>query len=86
MIAPVSVCHQLSWNAWPMASLPHTTASGFSGSPTLAVNRRVERSYLLGISSPAFMSILIAVGAVYQTETLCFWICSYQALARKPPS
>ena len=36
MIPPVSVCHQLSWIDWPSASSPQTTASGSSGSPTLA--------------------------------------------------
>ena len=36
---PVSVCHQLSWNGLPKASTPQTTASGLSGSPTLAMKR-----------------------------------------------
>ncbi len=40
MIPPVSVCHQLSWIGRPKASTPQRTASGFSGSPTLAMNRR----------------------------------------------
>jgi hypothetical protein len=44
MIPPVSVCHQLSWMGSPSASWPQTTASGFSGSPTLATNRRADRS------------------------------------------
>ena len=40
----VSVCHQLSWNGLPNAFWPHTTASGLSGSPTLARKRSVDRS------------------------------------------
>ena len=44
MIPPVSVCHQLSWNGRPKASSPHSTPSGFSGSPTLAVKRSADRS------------------------------------------
>ena len=44
MIPPVSVCHQLSWIGSPSASWPHSTASGFSGSPTLAMKRSAERS------------------------------------------
>ena len=40
MIPPVSVCHQLSWMGSPNASIPQRTASGFRGSPTLAMNRR----------------------------------------------
>jgi hypothetical protein len=39
MMPPVSVCHQLSWMGRPSTSLPHQTASGFSGSPTLATKR-----------------------------------------------
>ena len=44
MIAPVSVCHQLSWMGRPSACWPQTTASGLSGSPTLAMNRSADRS------------------------------------------
>ena len=39
MIPPVSVCHQLSWIGRPNASSPQSTASGLSGSPTLAMKR-----------------------------------------------
>ncbi|MNN77628.1 hypothetical protein D3C81_1941120 [compost metagenome] len=39
MIPPVSVCHQLSWIGRPSTSWPHHTASGLSGSPTLATKR-----------------------------------------------
>ena len=42
MIPPVSVCHQLSWIGRPNASMPHTTASGLSGSPTLATKRSAD--------------------------------------------
>ena len=73
MMPPVSVCHQLSWNGLPKASTLHTTASGLSGSPTLAIKRSLDRSNRLVISVPTFISILIAVGAVYQTVT--FWSC-----------
>ena len=44
MMPPVSVCHQLSWNGRPNACWPQTTASGFSGSPTLAMKRSADRS------------------------------------------
>ena len=44
MMPPVSVCHQLSWNGRPKASTPHTTPSGFNGSPTLAMKRSDDRS------------------------------------------
>ena len=47
MMPPVSVCHQLSWNGWPNASSPQTTASGLRGSPTLARKRSGWRSYFL---------------------------------------
>ena len=43
MIPPVSVCHQLSWTGRPNASAPQTTASGLSGSPTLATNRSARQ-------------------------------------------
>ena len=44
MIAPVSVCHQLSSTGLRNVSWPHTTASGFNGSPTLATCRSADRS------------------------------------------
>ena len=70
MMPPVSVCHQLSWNGMPIASTPHSTASGLSGSPTDAAKRRFERSNVFGSSTPDFISMRMAVGAVYQTVTL----------------
>ena len=45
---PVSVCHQLSWNGLPKASTPQTTASGLSGSPTLAMQAQVRQVEPLG--------------------------------------
>ena len=48
MMPPVSVCHQLSWNGRPNASTPHTTASGLSGSPTLARNAQGGKVVLPG--------------------------------------
>ena len=68
-IAPVSVCHQLSWMGSPNASSPQTTPSGLSGSPTEATNRSDDRSKVCGSSVPDFMSMRTAVGAVYQTVT-----------------
>jgi hypothetical protein len=44
MMPPVSVCHQLSWNGWPKTFSLQTTASGFSGSPTLARKVSDEKS------------------------------------------
>ena len=51
----------------PNASMPQTTASGLSGSPTLAIIRKCERSYFLAKSAPTFIIMRTAVGAVYQT-------------------
>ena len=64
MIAPVSVCHQVSCTGRPKASSPHTTASGLSGSPTLTMWRSAVRSYPWASSAPLRMSIRSAVGAV----------------------
>ena len=52
MIPPVSVCHQLSWIGRPRASWPQITASGFSGSPTLATKRRRGQVVLAGPGRP----------------------------------
>ncbi len=81
MIPPVSVCHQLSWMGRPSTSSPHTTASGLSGSPTEAMKRSAERSCSAGSSGPDFISIRMAVGAVYQTFTCWSWSVSYQRRA-----
>src|SRR4051812_37105451 len=72
MIAPVSVCHQVSTighRSPPITRWYHIHASGLIGSPTLPSRRRLDRSYLLGIASPHFMKARIAVGAVYRIET-----------------
>ena len=69
MIPPVSVCHQLSWNGRPSVSALQTTASGLSGSPTLAAKRNAERSKPASASAPSFIIMRMAVGAVYHTLT-----------------
>ena len=50
IIAPVSVCHQVSTigqRFLPMASKYHFHAAGLIGSPTVPSTRRLERSCLL---------------------------------------
>ncbi len=67
MMAPVSVCHQVSTIGhllWPTFSRYHIQASGLIGSPTLPSTRSDDRSYLSGISLPHFMNVRISVGAV----------------------
>ena len=67
MMAPVSVCHQVSTmgqRSPPMTLWYHIHASGLMGSPTLPSKRSLRRLYLAGIASPNFMSARIAVGAV----------------------
>ena len=86
MIPPVSVCHQLSWIGRPSTSWPQTTASGLSGSPTLATKRRRDRSCSAASSDPARISIRMAVGAVYQTVTCSSSRVRYQRSASNSPS
>ena len=86
MIAPVSVCHQVSWIGFPSASSPQATTSGFSGSPTLAMWRRLDSSRPASGSAPAFMSIRSAVGAVYQTLTRSCSRIEYQRTASNSAS
>ena len=67
MIAPVSVCHQVSTigqRSPPMCSRYHIQASGLIGSPTLPSSRSEDRSNFAGMSSPHFMKVRMAVGAV----------------------
>ncbi len=67
MIAPVSVCHQVSTigaESAPMTSRYHRHASGLIGSPTLPSRRIDDRSWASGISRPHFMNVRISVGAV----------------------
>ena len=86
MIAPVSVCHQLSWTVRWSDCCPQTTTSGLSASPTLATCRSADRSNSPARSARARISIRRAVGAVYQTFT--WWSCStrYQRRASNSPA
>ena len=77
MIAPVSVCHQVSTIGQlflPITSRYHIQASGLIGSPTEPRRRRDERLDPFGYSSPHFIQVLIKVGAVYKILTLYFSI------------
>src|SRR3954468_7322106 len=81
MIAPVSVCHQVSTigvRSPPMTRRYQTHASGLIDSPTLPSRRSDDRSYFAGMSSPHFMQVRIAVGAVYSSVTPYFWTISHQ--------
>src|ERR1700722_17106597 len=67
MVAPVSVCHQVSMMGQrppPITSRYHIQASGLIGSPTLPSSRRELRSCLRGHCSPNFMNARMEVGAV----------------------
>src|SRR5574341_232976 len=67
IIAPVSVCHQVSTigqRPRPMTLKYHIHASGLIGSPTVPSKRSEERSCLRGHCSPHFTNARIAVGAV----------------------
>ncbi|MNC96851.1 hypothetical protein D3C83_143270 [compost metagenome] len=67
MIAPVSVCHQVSTIGQrppPMFSWYQIQASGLIGSPTLPSSRSEDMSRPAGYSAPHFMKVRIAVGAV----------------------
>ena len=67
MWAPVSVCHHVSTTGQrspPMTRRYQVQASGLMGSPTLPSRRSEDRSYRAGMSSPHFMHVRIAVGAV----------------------
>ena len=67
MIAPVSVCHQVSTmgqRSSPITRWYHIQASGLIGSPTLPSSRSRDRSLAAGHSSPQAMKARIAVGAV----------------------
>ena len=66
MIAPVSVCHQVSTTGQvppPMFSRYQIQASGLIGSPTDPRSRSEVRSCRCGYSTPHFMNVRIAVGA-----------------------
>ena len=67
MMAPVSVCHQVSTMGQrppPMISWYHIQASGLIGSPTEPSRRRLERSRPRGHWSPHLTKARMAVGAV----------------------
>ena len=67
MMAPVSVCHQVSTMGQrlpPMCSRYHIHASGLIGSPTDPSSRSDDRSYWAGMSSPHFIIVRMRVGAV----------------------
>ena len=67
MMAPVSVCHQVSTMGvlpLPMCSWYHIHASGLIGSPTEPSKRSDDRSCFAGHASPQRMNARIAVGAV----------------------
>src|ERR1700681_3954065 len=67
MIAPVSVCHQVSTTGQrspPMYFWYQIQASGLIGSPPDPRRRSDDRSQDSGNSFPHFMKVRIAVGAV----------------------
>ena len=67
MMAPVSVCHQVSTTGQrppPMFCEYHTQASGLMGSPTEPSRRSDDRSCFSGSWAPHFMKVRMAVGAV----------------------
>src|SRR5215469_6935100 len=75
MIAPVSVCHQVSTTGQrsrPMFLRYQIQASGLIGSPTEPSTRSEDRSNLAGMSSPHLANVRIVVGAVYRIVILYF--------------
>ena len=67
IMAPVSVCHQVSTIGHrppPITSRYHIQASGLMGSPTLPSSRSELRSCLRGHCSPKRMNARMEVGAV----------------------
>src|SRR6478672_7116711 len=67
MIAPVSVCHQVSTigqRSFPITRWYHIQASGLIGSPTVPSNLSDDRSCFKGHCSPHLMNARMAVGAV----------------------
>ncbi len=67
IVAPVSVCHQVSTIgrlSAPITLRYQRHASGLIGSPTDPSSRRLDRSWAAGISRPHFMNVRISVGAV----------------------
>src|SRR6202522_2853776 len=67
MMAPVSVCHQVSTighRPLPMISRYQIQASGLIGSPTVPKSRKLASERLRGYWSPHLMQARMAVGAV----------------------
>ena len=66
MIAPVSVCHQVSMigSVPPVTLRYHIHASGLIGSPTEPRRRSEDKSAEAGHLSPCRISARMAVGAV----------------------
>ena len=67
MMAPVSVCHQVSTIGQlsePITFRYQIHASGFIGSPTEPRSLKDFKLNLFGCSSPHFIQVLIRVGAV----------------------
>src|SRR4051812_16026818 len=80
MTAPVSVCHHVSTTGVrspPMCLRYQIHASGLMGSPTDPNSRNDESSNFAGMSSPHFMNVRIAVGAVYSSVTRYFSMISH---------
>src|SRR5258707_7430284 len=74
MMAPVSVCHQVSTMGQrppPIVLWYQTHASGLMGSPTVPRSRRLERALFFGHSSHQLMNERMAVDAVQTIETFC---------------
>ena len=72
MIAPVSVCHQVSTigqRSPPITLWYQSHAFGLIGSPTEPSSRREDRSCSFGHSAPHLMHARIAVGAQYRMVT-----------------
>ena len=70
MMPPVSVCHQLSWIGRPehLLAPPHRLRVERLADAGDEAQLR-ESGTCAAISAPAFISMRIAVGAVYQTVT-----------------
>src|SRR3954464_15486939 len=74
MMAPVSVCHQVSTTGQrppPTTLWYQIQASGLIGSPTVPSGRRLDSFLFAGHSSPQRTNARMAVGAVYKMEILC---------------
>ena len=70
----------------PIAAPPQLTACGFSGSPTLAMNRSFGNAWRRAASAPVFIIMRTAVGAVYQTLTRSRPRIAYHRSASKSAS